>query len=139
MTDTGSSRVISWADVMDDLEGVLGKKRRRNESEGGYAAPLQIVEVPERVRGVLTVEEKVQEDEHAAILKLQSLTSPRTSCGSGLFFYKNGRPRSSECLDTLRGHREPGQPGNTLFCLVVQQNEKTVAKYLLRRGALAAF
>ena len=31
--------VIFVEDVMDDLEGILGKKRRSNEREGGYAAP----------------------------------------------------------------------------------------------------
>ena len=42
-----------------------------------------------------------------------------------------------ECLDTFGLDIESrDNQGNTLFCLVVQQNEKTVAKYLLRRGAL---
>ena len=50
--------VIFVEDVMDDLEGILGKKRRRNEREGGYAAPLQIVECLERgPRAFTTVEE----------------------------------------------------------------------------------
>ena len=41
-----------------------------------------------------------------------------------------------ECLDTFGLDIESrDNQGNTLFCLVVQQNEKTVAKYLLRRGA----
>ena len=41
-----------------------------------------------------------------------------------------------ECLDTFGLDIESrDNQGNTLFCLVVQQNEKTVAKYLLRRGS----
>ena len=41
-----------------------------------------------------------------------------------------------ECLDTYSLDIESRDPaGNTLLCLVVQQNERGVAKYLLRRGA----
>ena len=41
-----------------------------------------------------------------------------------------------ECLDTFGLDIESrDNQGNTLFCLVVQQNEKTVAKYLLGRRA----
>ena len=127
---------------MDDLEGILGKKRRRNEREGGYAAPLQIVECLERgPRAFTTVEEKVQEDEHAALLKLQSLDVAEDKLRERAIFAARtaNLAELEECLDTFGLDIESrDNQGNTLFCLVVQQNEKTVAKYLLRRGALAA-
>ena len=131
--------VIFVEDVMDDLEGILGKKRRRNEREGGYAAPLQIVECLERgPRAFTTVEEKVAEDEHAALLKLQSLDVAEDKLRERAIFAARtaNLAELEECLDTFGLDIESrDNQGNTLFCLVVQQNEKTVAKYLLRRGS----
>ena len=96
--------VIFVEDVMDDLEGILGKKRRRNEREGGYAAPLQIVECLERgPRAFTTVGEKVAEDEHAALLKLQSLDVAEDKLRERAIFAARtaNLAELEECLDTF--------------------------------------
>jgi hypothetical protein len=131
--------VVFVDDIIDDVERVLGAKRRRNEREGAYAKPLQIVECVERgPRLTTTVEEQVAEDEHQALLKVKSLDVAEGKLKERAIFAARtaNLAELEECLDGFGLDIESkDNQGNTLFCLVVQQNEKSVAKYLLRRGA----
>ena len=131
--------VVFVDDIIDDVERVLGAKRRRNEREGAYAKPLQIVECVERgPRLTTTVEEQGAEDEHQALLKVKSLDVAEGKLKERAIFAARtaNLAELEECLDGFGLDIESkDNQGNTLFCLVVQQNEKSVAKYLLRRGA----
>ena len=85
--------VIFVEDVMDDLEGILGKKRRRNEREGGYAAPLQIVECLER--GPRALHDGRREGPRGRARRAAEIavawTLPKINCESGLFLQQEPR------------------------------------------------
>ena len=126
-------------DGLDDVERVLATTRRRMDREAIFQQPVQLVEVVERgPRQMTMVDEAVLTDEREAVLKEHSLTEDvKVLQERAIFAARTSNMAELEaCVDTNGLDIETrDDAGNTLLCLVVQQNEKAVVKYLLRRGA----
>ncbi|KAH8060409.1 hypothetical protein JL720_13573 [Aureococcus anophagefferens] len=125
-------------DGLDDVERVLATTRRRMDREAIFQQPVQLVEVVERgPRQMTMVDEAVLTDEREAVLKEHSLTEDvKVLQERAIFAARTSNMAELEaCVDTNGLDIGARDAGNTLLCLVVQQNEKAVVKYLLRRGA----
>ena len=109
------------------------------DREAMFTTPIQLVEIVERgAQETTTVDELVKSDEAAAVLAEHSITADKAVIvEKAIFAARTANLAELEsCVDTFSLDIETRDyAGNTLLALVVQQNEKSVAKYLLRRGA----
>jgi len=131
--------VVFVTDALDDVARVLSSTRRRMDREAHHTTPMLLVECVDRgARATTTVEERVAEDELKAKMANLSIKPKKEALIERAVFAARTANLADleECLDTYSLDIESRDPaGNTLLCLVVQQNERGVAKYLLRRGA----